>query len=67
MAKIKVVQVAIAMSDENGADISYLDDKGRVWYDVGHLEKYDQDEVKKSYKSRWITEWKQVDLPDEPS
>lgn len=63
MSKIKVVQIAY-MGDDDPTE--YLDDKGRVWYDGGYTEKYDEDAIKHSYKTRWVTVWKQIDLPDEP-
>jgi hypothetical protein len=62
MVKIKIVQIAPASLE--GDRHQYLDDKGRVWYDGGHTEKYDQKEG--SYKIRWVTEWKQIELPGEP-
>jgi hypothetical protein len=67
MAKVKIVQIAVAMNDQD-TSLSYLDDKGRVWYDGGHLENCPIDENNTDgTKMRWVTEWKQVDLPDEPT
>jgi len=63
--KIKVAQIC-SMGDEAPL---FLDDKGRVWYDGEHMETYHE---KSEYahpdnkKTRWITEWKQLELPDEP-
>lgn len=69
MTKIKVVQIAMAGAGDGAGstewDFHYLDDKGRVWYDGGHIEKYDK-KSDNSYKTRWITEWKQIDLPNDP-
>lgn len=50
--KIKVVQIAIAAS-ETEIRSEYLDDMGRVWYEV-------YDNTSKEYL------WKQLNLPDEP-
>lgn len=31
MAKIKVIQISVAVSIDDTWDLQYLDDKGRVW------------------------------------
>lgn len=67
--KIKVIQISVGYDNE-GNDLSeYLDDKGRVWYQSGHTEQYQYtppEGGKSQTRSRWVTEWKQLDLPDEP-
>jgi hypothetical protein len=64
MSKIKIVQIALtATCDVSGDRIEtaeYLDDEGRVWYQDGHWENYDNETDHK-----WVVEWKQVELPDE--
>ena len=55
MAKVKIVQIALT-DGEQGLYGEYLDDKGRIWYQ--HSQRDDGNE--------WITEWRQVDLPEEP-
>lgn len=69
MAKIKVVQIAITMS--SGLDGStdqyaeYLDDQGRVWYQE---QKWTYPEGSTRREDRTLTtEWKQLELPDEPA
>jgi len=62
MTKVKIVQVAVT-SDDSSMDMYFLDDKGRVWYDGGHME---QDTNNNVTHSKWVTEWKQVDLPEQP-
>jgi hypothetical protein len=57
MSKIKIIQIALATDSENGLYGEYLDDQGRVWYQ--HSERDDGNE--------WITNWKQLELPDEPN
>lgn len=60
MAKVKIVQIAMALStDEYQAE--YLDDKGRVWYQWSR-QKSD------GANGQPYTEyyWQQLDLPDEP-
>lgn len=63
MAKIKVVQIAMAASSEEW-DTQYLDDKGRVWRQVFKL----VDNPDENATSKKITEyfWTQIELPDEP-
>lgn len=64
MSKVHIVQIAKASDADGNIDTEYLDNYGRVWYDGGHLEKYDVTAT--SHKSRWVTEWKQLEMPDDP-
>lgn len=59
MTKVNIVQIAVSANDTEIAE-RYLDDKGRVWYEV--REYFKNGDGKSDY--RWV--WKQVDLPDEP-
>lgn len=66
MTKIKIVQMTLAVASDsvNGFEerSEYLDDQGRVWYQDGHRETLPGDT-----DPTWITEWKQLELPDEPT
>lgn len=68
MAKIKVIQIAVAASSDGagGSDsyAEYLDDQGRVWFQTGKFV-YPEGSISESEKF-WQTEWQQVDLPEEP-
>lgn len=64
MAKVKIVQIALALS-ESESNSEYLDDKGRVWYQIRQLKPgVDAGKVKtaEDYEIVWV----QLDLPDEP-
>lgn len=71
--KITVVQIAKASDIDGNIDTEYLDSAGRVWYDTGRpvLDKdkteYNDDgkAVKPIYK--WVSDWRQVELPDVPT
>lgn len=69
MPKVKIVQIAIAVATDsvNGAEdrAEYLDDQGRVWYQVPIYEEIPP-EVSSINKRFSHYEWKQVELPDEP-
>lgn len=71
MSKIKVVQIAMAAASEMGGSpecyTEYLDDKGRVWYLGGHYEEIPPTTADGSSGRRWISEWKQLELPEEPT
>lgn len=69
MSAIKVVQIAITMSSslDGSTDqyAEYLDDKGRVWYQE---QKWVYPEGSTRREDRKLeTEWKQVELPEEPA
>lgn len=72
MPKIKVIQIAIAVSNDSMGGIEerseYLDDKGRVWYPNGHWEYPDKTRTAGGSREnrKWVEEWKQIDLPDDP-
>lgn len=72
MAKVKMAQIAIAMCSDsvNGGEerALFLDDKGRVWYEstVPDKEKCEYDGEGRLTKSVYKTEWRQLELPDEP-
>lgn len=59
MAKVKIVQMTLSVATDsvNGLEerAEYLDDKGRVWYQIG-----------KKVNDEWVTEWCQLPLPNEP-
>lgn len=60
MSKIKVVQIALTSNDTDSHS-EYLDDKGRVWF---------QTQVFKGNiagVSQYEWEWKQLELPEEPT
>lgn len=61
MSKVKIVQIALSESEDTSR-AEYLDDKGRVWYDGGRVV---IDDAHPSTR-RWQSEWKQLELPDEP-
>lgn len=61
MAKIRVTQIALTSTDDGDIYGEYLDTEGRVWYQTGHLDNPDDRERRK-----WVPEWKQLELPDEP-
>jgi hypothetical protein len=62
MSKIRVVQMTMVASD-NDTYSEYLDDKGRVWFPTGRWENQDD---KFGGERKWITEWRQLELPEEP-
>lgn len=68
MAKIKVIQIAMAASPDGagGSDsyAEYLDDQGRVWYQGGKWV-YPEGSVSEQERT-WQVEWFQVELPEEP-
>lgn len=72
MIKVKIVQIALAMAGDNagGTDcqVEYLDNKGRVWYIYGHYEEtvITVDQGVAPGPKEWVTEWKQLELPEEP-
>lgn len=62
--KIKVIQIAMG-GGEDDAYAEYLDDKGRVWYQGGHWE--EGTNPHRTDGRTWVTEWMQVELPEEPT
>ena len=61
MSKIKIVQVSTACS-ETETWSEYLDDKGRVWFQVRQA--IEGSGVAGVREYEYV--WKQVDFPDEP-
>lgn len=69
MASIKVTQIAIttAVGMDGSVDqyAEYLDDQGRVWYQE---QKWVYPEGSTKREDRKLeTEWKRLELPDEPA
>lgn len=58
MSRIKVTQIAL-VSQDGDTYAEYLDDKGRVWYQVSVRKTVDG----RTFHSHY--EWKQLDLPEE--
>lgn len=69
MSSIKIVQIAMASDSENGLYAEYLDDQGRIWYQSGHWKYADGNDSDQSRPAdqTWVPEWKQLDLPEEPT
>lgn len=63
MSKIKIVQIVMAASQEE-FDYQYLDDKGRVWLQDGHWEM--DSATSPGAGKHWVSEWKLLELPEEP-
>lgn len=63
MSKIKVVQIAKGYDPDGSENTEYLDDQGRVWYATGHWHYPNENS---SDGRVWVTDWKQLELPDEP-
>lgn len=54
MSKVKIVQISVT-SNETDTYSEYLDDQGRVWY-----------QIREYQEGNYKYVWKQLDLPEEP-
>lgn len=66
MSKVKIVQIAIAASNDDTWDAQYLDNKGRIWYNAEQFQYITAPDDRVMEATTGRTEWKQIDLPDEP-
>ena len=66
--KVKIVQIAKGYNPDGDDTTEYLDDKGRIWYQVCHWEEgavaVDQGV---EHTREYVTEWLQLELPEEPT
>lgn len=65
MAKIRVVQIAITLDPDNNEYAQYVDTAGRVWFREGKYV-YPPGASDRIKDRKWVTEWKQLELPEEP-